>query len=590
MKSIVIFLVILFNTYLYSSTLILDNDNHRYHGFYINYLFTTDKVNIKEIIKKDFNKTIKSNFSLGHKKNTLWIKLKIKNNSKTDDFILTINESFYEKANIYYKQNNHWLKKENSLFKDIEKREVFFNKISFPLTLKDNNERIIYLELKGKYSYFGNIELYKSQVFQKKQFFNSNTFYIIVISLSTLVFIFSFFSYISLKKRLYLFYTLYTFFNVIYLIKISGLLVYINLQDFIYLLYISVPLFLTFLSLFSFEYLEIKKYFPKKYRYFYIFPLIFFLLSFPILFAYNPWNQIINIMTFIFIVFMLFFSLYLYIIGENRGKYYFIAIFIYFISALFFMSMLLGVVEYNIFTRYCLPIGISLENIIFILLIVLNYKELKEKNEKKLIKKVENRTKDLKNMAEEKQLLLKELYHRVKNNFHIINAMLWYESKKNPNISFLMNRVHSMSLVNELLYQENNLNNINIKDYLTKIIYNITKTYDNININTNFNINQKLSIKNSINLAMILSEVLTNSIKHNKIENLKVEVSLKNLSNSIFLYVEDNGQGFDTNTQKKGGLGLSMIKDFAKKLEDSKYNFEFNKGTKFSLEFKENSV
>lgn len=143
-----------------------------------------------------------------------------------------------------------------------------------------------------------------------------------------------------------------------------------------------------------------------------------------------------------------------------------------------------------------------------------------------------------------------------------------------------------MAMIHEFLHQSNNLEDINLKQYLEKIISNISHGYNISEIKIDIKqINVKYDVATS--LGMIINEVLSNALKHNKrVENLLIEIYVnKNISNKICIVIKDNGKGF--NKENPTGLGLKLINQFCKKLPNSKYDFSFENGTKFELEFEE---
>lgn len=586
MKKILIYFMVctIYGIALFAKPVEISEEKLSYSNFDIKYQYLDDNQSFEFVKDTEFKNSSKSNFSLGFQDKTLWIKFRVKNSSDFESFIFTLNETFYETANIYYTDKNSWIKKENSLYTELANREIYFNKLSFKVDLAKDFEDDIYLQLKGKYSYFGNIIIYEQKEFLQKIFYDSNSLYLFIFGITFLVFLFSLVMFIVLREKLYFYYMGYNLFYLIYLIKMSGFLEFVGMQKYIYELHSSAPMFVVFLSLFSFEYLNLKEKLKSFSNYFYIIPIGFSVLAILLYMEYQPWNKVLNIASLLFCVFMLSISLYMYIKGDKKGKYYFYAMFIYFVFALVFLSMIAGVFEYTFFTRYSLIFGTSLENIIFMLMIVSRYRSLKDETEAKLIFEVEKRTQKLHHLAKEKELILQELYHRVKNNFHMIVGMLWLKSQKNKELQPLITRVESMALINELLYQSEDLENIDIKKYFKDIISNISQSYGEINIETKYDLSKRLSIKNGTNLGMIVNEVITNSIKHNTTQKLKIELSFVNIEDKFILSIQDNGEGFDIDKPNEG-IGLSMIQELSKKLCNATYKYTINNGTKFVLEY-----
>jgi two-component sensor histidine kinase len=213
-------------------------------------------------------------------------------------------------------------------------------------------------------------------------------------------------------------------------------------------------------------------------------------------------------------------------------------------------------------------------------------KKITEENEEVLEKKILQRTKQLEKANNEAALLFKELYHRIKNNFHMIIAMCWMENKKNKSISPILHRVEAMSLVNEYLYRSEDINSFDMKKYLDDIVISFVDN-DNVSISLDYNLHCSLDKNNATNLAMITNELVTNSIKHNKLYVPHIDITLKNQEDLVTLIVQDNGKGKDLKCEN--GVGLEMVEDFCKQLPNSTYIFKNQNGLRFELFYREKS-
>lgn len=544
----------------------------------------TSTLSINDIIKQNFTKTSKNSFNLGYHKGTIWFRLNVKNNTEFEKFILTLNETFYETANLYYDYNGKIEKLSNSLFTPIQDREVKSNKLAFGIDLSPNKSKIIYLELKGKYAYFGKIELIEKDYFYFQESHGLNTFFTFVIGIVSVLIFFSFFLYSKTKEKLYLYYLGYTFFLLIYYSNISGLLVYIDLQKYIYDLHFSSSFMIGFLILFSKEYLQTQKYFNKLDKILTFIAIPFFIFGILVFYTYQPWNKFINNSSGLVCIFLIVVSIVMYFKGHREIKYYILAMVLYLGFVFLFTFMVNGVVEYNMVTRYGINIGVVLEMLLFSYLLSNRYHLSKQSVQNYLEAEVKNRTNELNVLLHERELLLREIYHRVKNNFHMIIGMLHLENEK-ESIDFrgLVNRVKSMSLIHEYLYMNKDLSNIAIDSYLEKLINNFKISYPKVTIQFKSD-NILLNFDDALSLGIIINEVLTNSIKHNSDKTgLYIDIELTHRDNLVYLSIKDNGIGFESTKAK--GLGLKLVNQFCKKLSNSHSEFSFENGTKFELSF-----
>lgn len=226
---------------------------------------------------------------------------------------------------------------------------------------------------------------------------------------------------------------------------------------------------------------------------------------------------------------------------------------------------------------------ILLSALFFIRSKIKNNKKLKEKNE------------IIQSQLEEKNILMKEIHHRVKNNLQIISSLLNIQSREIDDklaveaINLSRNRVKSMALLHQNLYQKENITNIDAKEYIERLSKSIFNSYkidqDNIQLQTDID-DLELDVDLTIPLGLIINELVTNSLKHAFPQNRKgrIYIVLKKIENDLKLTVLDNGVGHELNedNKKKNSFGLRMIKIFAAKLKAS-YTIENDMGTKVSL-------
>jgi two-component sensor histidine kinase len=565
-----------------ANTLNID-DKKVYENFEISYIKDeTLKLDIKSIQNQKFKKA-KSNFNLGYTKGALWIRFSLKNSSDIDNFILSVGESFYEVANLYY-YDNGWIKKSNSIFRPITKREVMSNHIAYDIDIPKNKETTYYLKLKGKYAYFGNLKIYKKNYFYYAQSNGVNTLFKFVLGIIFILIIYSLFLYIKTKEKIYLYYLGYSFFNFVYYLNISGLLVYVDMQEYIYDLHLSAGFMIGFLILFSIEYMEIEKYLKKTSIFLKYFAYIFFILGVLILFTYTPWNKFINNFSGLICIILIVTSIIIYLKGNKKTIYYTFAMVLYFSFVILFTFMVNGTFEYTNITRYGFVVGNILEIIIFSYLLATRYTDIKDNIQIYLKQQVDSSTNELSTLLNERELLLKEVHHRVKNNFHMLIGMLWLENKNSKELDKLITRVKSMSIIHEYLYKSKDISNIDTKEYIEKIVKNIAISYTKIKINSNID-SAIVEFEDAVSLGIITNEILTNAIKHNKNrDDFCIDIILINKDGFISLIIKDNGGGF--NNPNKKGLGLKLVEQFSNKLKDSKSSFKFENGTKFELVYK----
>ena len=203
----------------------------------------------------------------------------------------------------------------------------------------------------------------------------------------------------------------------------------------------------------------------------------------------------------------------------------------------------------------------------------------------------------LKESLKEKEVLLKEIHHRVKNNLQIVSSLLNIQSSviadKNV-VKYLMNlqsRVMSMSLIHENIYQSENLSDVNIREYISMLKNNLLQSYleegKDIKISTEID-EISIDISRAIPLGLIVAELITNSLKHafpTAKEGI-VMVELKKIEKSIILMVSDNGNGIskDLNIENFGTLGLKLIRMLVEQL-NAHMEIKLENGVKTKIVF-----
>jgi len=200
----------------------------------------------------------------------------------------------------------------------------------------------------------------------------------------------------------------------------------------------------------------------------------------------------------------------------------------------------------------------------------------------------------------EKEVLLKEIHHRVKNNLQVISSLLNLQSnslsdeKMKSAVKEGQSRVKSMALIHQTLYQSDRLSRIDLQDYIEKLVSFLSDTYRNNEKEIVTVINAKdisLDIDTAIPLGLIINELVSNSFKHafrNRTKG-KIEVVLeKSGSTDYKLTVSDNGIGLADNLdiEKADSLGLKLVNILTRQLK-GELTFHKNDVTGFSIKFKD---
>ncbi len=206
----------------------------------------------------------------------------------------------------------------------------------------------------------------------------------------------------------------------------------------------------------------------------------------------------------------------------------------------------------------------------------------------------------LKASLEEKELLLKEVHHRVKNNLQVISSIFSLQSQTIEDEQALaiieesQNRITSMALIHEKLYQAANLANIDFADYIQDLTSNLLMSY-NVSpdwIQTEMNIESiQMTLDSAIPCGLLINELVSNSLKHGFPDGRRGTISIflgyqNEQQDTLLLKVEDNGVGLpeDFNPNQTSSLGVSLISSLTKQLRGT-LQFQNNPGASFEITF-----
>jgi two-component sensor histidine kinase len=241
-------------------------------------------------------------------------------------------------------------------------------------------------------------------------------------------------------------------------------------------------------------------------------------------------------------------------------------------------------------TIYIQKISITLLGLILLGSLFFFYKT-KKKNKIIRLQQVE-----LNETIQEKEVLIKEIHHRVKNNLQVVSGLLQINSKKktsNFNDILLQSQrqINSMSLVHEMLYQKDNLTKIHGGEYLKKLTKSLLSSYPQKKIKTQINAaNYDIHIDIASPLGLILNELITNSMKHgfkNKTQGEIIIELKKENGNFTFTYF-DNGIGVKNIDQLKvtNSFGYRLIKSLSEEIKAT-FNILNDNGLKYIFKFLE---
>jgi len=565
------------------------------------YIDTNNSLSKQDVMKKKFTKINQDILGFGFVPNTaVWIKFTLTNNSNT-----TINKIIEydnpETEDILFFDLN--LSTLDGMFHITPFRKSIHP--SFVVKLDAYEERTYYIKAHCKISTL----IVKLTLWDKEAFlhhdYKHKTYLFIFFAVIVTLLLYNFMLLIFTKDKAYLYYVLYlsgvVFFQSIYL-GVAQLYFFSN----------EVSIFLTkattfYISLLVFPIILFTRQFLKTEQfkkidailkfYLYLMPLLViisfdnFLVTLDIIVLFVPLGLVM--------VFTGFYALYK---GIKEALFYVIGWSFLILSLVLSVLRSLGVFDITSYFLYVNEVAFMLESLLFSIALahrinILSKEKaladkkliaLQQHEQKQLNILVEEKTEDLHSAFEEKNILYKELNHRVKNNLQMILSLINLQISKTPSnetkneLSITRNRVRSISYLYERLYMQENATLVDTKEYFENIAQSIAVTSSK-KIRVLYDIHYTLDANIIMYCGLILNELLTNVYKYAYKEEGKVIVSLFEKESTIFFNVEDFGAGFIQHPTNS--LGLIIVDSLVHKQLSGAMYINSQEGTKVKMQW-----
>ncbi len=570
--------------------------------FFTFFLFATP-INLAKncLYSFDLNGTFKTipykHFHLGMQKHPLFLRCKITNHSPTlQKFAIYSTSPLIESFILL-----HPLQKSGMRYQ---------NKLLYPfvtLTLPPNSSKTITLKVQTLYSpldFTLSLDNFKNFVnFNHKELYINFYLYGFISALA----IFSFLIALYLKDIAFLFYGLYLFAVLLQQSDYLGLYRFIfpdSLKElFITTITAKIALLIIFASFFAINFLQLKRF--KK-----IFRTYLTIIAFALLDMLLPQNKAFTFYSTILLgLFLIFFNLlsalYVYNKGVKEARFYLLGFFIAFLAYLAMILDALGVVSIIYQQHNLLLIASSFEALFLLLAFADKYAILRRQkdyldalllqelhNKKEQIEQeVQRKTKELQIALSEKELLLQELNHRVKNNLQIILSMLNLQKQNIPPTCWeyfnkLDQRISAIAHTYSFLIESKELKEVDMKKYLHTILQDLSKFFNKKNIQIVEEIRLKLPLKEAVYVGIIVNELVTNAFKHafDSQEKGNITIKLFQEKKRKILIVSDSGKGFDKE-KATSSLGLKIVYLLATRQLNGTITLHSNNQTKCIIKF-----
>jgi len=573
------------------------------------YIDKTRKLTIEDITTKgiQFFENDKAILGFGYSPNfDVWIRLEFYNSSKEKikklieyDNPITSDIEFYKKENKYYKKI-----KEGYFFVDKQRQSLT---PIFHIELEPQESKVFYIKASSEVTTL----IVKLNLWKVESFYKQEIKHQIILTLffgAMLIFVvYNLFIYFSIRENSYIYYVIYILGVIIHHLLYVGMAGVYILSPQILTFITGFAVLIVFIPVLAFSFL-IKSFLKTKQ-----YPiwdkildiyLVLYVIFMVVVIIIDDFHNMRSIFLLLLLLYLMGLTIYAAFRGNRQARIVLIGWMAIIVAVVFMVLSSLGI--YNIYENYPYSVELLLffEAGVFSFALTDKIKHLQaKKNEAnmelilqkeieniKLTKLVEQKTKSLKLALDEKNLLLKELNHRVKNNMQTIVSLIRLQSKeiKDKKIKNMFltirNRINAMSHLHELLYSQDNTAYVNAYDYFNLVINELKGSYDDIEIS--LDIQTDLKVEQSIYCGLILNELVTNAFKYAfKDKNGHVYIRLYKKNEKYILEVEDDGIGYDKN-QTKDTLGVVLVNTLVKEQLDGEIEYQTDNGVKVQVIWK----
>ena len=233
---------------------------------------------------------------------------------------------------------------------------------------------------------------------------------------------------------------------------------------------------------------------------------------------------------------------------------------------------------------------------VVVFFIMINFSRTIHKKDEALIvanSELEQRNKEISKQHKHLQILVKEIHHRVKNNLQIISSLMSLQrrSVEDQEVVAVLNesrrRIEAIALIHQKLYQNKNVDQVDFKSYLVEIMDSTQIMSPHVKCNVHSE-DATLNLDIAVPLGLIISELITNSIKHafKGIKSPELNVTLQKNQDDFKLIVHDNGIGLsdDFNFESPTSLGIEIIEALIEQI-DGRIEYHNNNGAQFDVFF-----
>jgi len=517
----------------------------------------------------------------GVSQKSVWIKFQLKNRAKSfQNRVLVFSSPLLESIELYRGDDSQSELRGLSFAQPLHRTLSYY----YDISLAPQSEMIYYVKVHSHYTPLSfSVTLEDKNLFLKEdgiqQFTN-----ILLVGILVALMLYALGLTFYAKDKSYFYYALYLFFMIYQQLTYVGLtqiylpyhFIYLDMQWAIF----KVSMLMLTSALFAMHFLKTKN-LPLLHRIYkgFLFFIFLEMLIFSLPVFYNL--QVIILTGALFIVFNLMAGIITYKGGHKEARLFIVGFGTVFVSYFLMIIDALGLVFVIQSFPNLLMWSSAIEALILSLAFSDRYKclvEEKEKIDKELlesfqnrekiiIKEVENKTAQLNQALKTKELLLKEVHHRIKNNLQIILSMVRLQNDKSSDKATiekfvkLENRINAIAKTYNLLLPEDDLSAIDMDEYVESLLQDMQESMAEVHheIEIKTDIDAMIPLRESVYIGIIINELVTNAYKYAfEGDGGCIFIALHKEKEEYVLIVCDNGQGFVYNKESQS-LGLKLI-------------------------------
>ncbi|UXX78449.1 hypothetical protein N7E81_13895 [Reichenbachiella carrageenanivorans] len=579
--------------------------HNREYDFKLSYIEDRhDHFNLTQAMGMKYTPIVSQDFTKGVTQSTYWVKIKLEE-IPTSPFVLELNRTLLDELNVFYYDTANLLHQYNFGFRVTPSDQP--DAINSPYVIVDTpiSDSTIYLRVKSTYALVLPISVRDvAKHFLVKQ--EEGFFAIILIGGLLAMFSYNMMLWFSVRDFKYIFYSAGILLTTIIQMGIQGYFYAILPHSYwlsYYVVSVGIGINIFISSYFCMLFLGEKHFTPwMKYS---IYAIMLSGLSIPLFelmgFSYLA-KQIVVLGTGVGSFVVLIISTTLTYRKVTVARYFQVAWSIYLIGIIVYGLRTEGYLPDNLFTANFAYVGKLIEVCLMSFALGYNYNQIRKENlllqtqmNKELEQLVKVRTEKLNLLVEEKEVLLKEIHHRVKNNLQLVSSILYIQSHHLKDkaakaaVREGQSRIKSMSLIHQKLYANDAYAKIDMKDYVTDLAQILQDTFQPKN-NVDLAIEVRditMDIDTAVPLGLILTELISNAYKHvfSTITQGKLQIKLHQTPTGFHLLVSDNGtKGLPTDFDKKKSMGVTLVYSLVKQIRGV-LTVEQTNGTAFKIDF-----